>query len=60
MTPVNILAGTGRTTSDQMGTPSPSQDSGVVVWGLKNLCRDEESHHRVFAHCDADYSSSLI
>ena len=52
--------GTGRTTSDQMGTPSPPQDSGVVVWGLKNLCRDEESHHRVFAHCDADYSSSLI
>ena len=45
--------GTGRTTSDQMGTPSPPQDSGVVVWGLKNLCRDEEPHHRSTAQGDA-------
>ena len=45
--------GTGRITSEQMEIPSLSQDSGVVVWGLKNLCRDEESHHRATAQGDA-------
>ena len=53
MTPAKARTGTGKTTSD-WGVLDLFRVADGFILALKNFCSGGNSHHRVFAHGDAN------
>ena len=53
MTPAKARTGIGKITSD-WGVLDLFQNADGSILALTNLCRIRKSHHRVFAHGDAN------